>query len=172
MYKADLEVTQQFDRDRFHIDASAGLSVAGYDHSRSATLFMPKLADIVLGYDDGFTGVGPTLDGSVRRQLGDSAFNCVADCRGTMLFGTHRDSLSISDNVPVLDLAATRLKLKTDTELYIAEFSMGLEWKREFARGRTFFASGLWESQFWGGSGVGIEGLGMTGMSFGMGISN
>jgi hypothetical protein len=174
MYTLDAEVTQCLEICCWNVVFGGGLRDASV-HVGRENILTPVGATVPYEnatIDNNFDGVGPTAFAEFRRPFGGCGFAFVGSVRGSLLYGTK--SLYVNDAYPNL-MPTHTYQQSVDGCLGVAEFSLGLEWDRNFSGNRTVFAQCLWESQFWSNMGDSIsptgDSLGLTGFGIAVGIA-
>jgi len=92
-----------------------------------------------------FHGVGPTCCLENRLPLWETPLAIVFAARGSLLVGESRWANRTKRN-------------ETDDIGAVVEMQLGMEWAREFRRGRTTFCRFGWEQQHWFGAGTFFDG--------------
>jgi hypothetical protein len=99
---------------------------------------------VVSGHN--FNGAGPTLAFSVNSPLGGTGLYLYGDCRGSVLFGTAKQSASLLGGPTSTD--TQDVSSNTHAVLPVGELELGLGWERDFGWAHVFVRGGL-VGQIW-----------------------
>ncbi len=91
-----------------------------------------------------FEGVGPTIFGEARHQLGGSHFAVIGNLRGSLLFG-QSNAISIREE----EIPSTLINKGKDDVVPVIESQFGVEYARCLGHGRLALRA-LMEGQWWG----------------------
>jgi hypothetical protein len=175
----DLETMQEIHWGCWGVNVGAGLRYGSVVQELSTQIIEPGIAyNVTLNQTGSFFGIGPTLFAEFHRPIGESGLALVANLRGSLLFGTDTNAITVTNNAVVPPTTMPYLA-KQDQAVGIAEIQMGLEWTRSLSQGRSLFVQALWEGQIWDGMqnsayyyyGSGQTNLGLDGFSFSIGFS-
>ncbi len=130
----------------------------------------------------GFSGVGLTGGGEVRRRLGATGLSIIGSVRGSVIFGAEQfDSFQRTvENVQIAPTGSTSRTIATATlvqgphenrgdTLPMLDAEVGLDWSRSFRRALLFLRAGV-VNETWFGAGTGTSESGDLGF-FGMRVT-
>ncbi|QDT62814.1 Lpg1974 family pore-forming outer membrane protein [Calycomorphotria hydatis] len=101
--------------------------------------------------NNSFHGIGPVAFAEMRRPIGCSGLSILANVRGSMLYGDHKDSIVNFDSTAV----TTTQQYHTNNQdlIPIAEMQLGVEWSVWLSNISVFSIQVAWETQTWFGTG-------------------
>ncbi|OAI54893.1 hypothetical protein AYO44_14030, partial [Planctomycetaceae bacterium SCGC AG-212-F19] len=98
-----------------------------------------------------FNGAGPTLGLEVKRELGDGGFYTLANVRGSLLFGTRKNSAgTVGTNVQVIvGTAGNRVADSNAVFIPVGEIELGVGYQRSMGRARLIAEASLIAQSWW-----------------------
>jgi hypothetical protein len=98
-----------------------------------------------------FNGAGPTLGLEVKRHLGDGGFYTVADVRGSLLFGTRKNSGGVT-GVPAqigFGIAGSQVANSNAVFVPVGELELGVGYQRPMGQARLIAEISLIAQSWW-----------------------
>ena len=98
----DIKTTQEIQWGRWGVNVGGGLRYGSVVQQLSTQIIFPAGPENETLYQAAsFFGIGPTLFAEFHRPIGEGGLALVANLRGSLLFGTETNALTITNNLPV-----------------------------------------------------------------------
>ncbi|QDT39888.1 Lpg1974 family pore-forming outer membrane protein [Stratiformator vulcanicus] len=173
----DAEMSQRIKFNNWLFNVGGGLRYGRFEQSYQSIYYNGD--DIVGGAASSrrFDGIGPTIFAEMRRPIGCSGFSILANVRGSMLYGRHRDDLNSFANGVITAGGTTNnttfASFRNDDLIPIAESQLGGEWSIWISPKTVFSVQVAWETQVWFGAGNTVsrnDDLGLDGFTVRLGF--
>jgi hypothetical protein len=143
---ADVEGVKFFSGSNWSMQAAAGVRYASVNQYYSAELGNSGLMDS----KHLFSGLGPTISTSARRQIGKSNMGLFGSGRGALVFGS--ESMQYQQTVAGTSITATQSTNDWGVLPY-AEVEFGMDYRMRLAGGRSIVFENAFVGQSWFGAG-------------------
>jgi hypothetical protein len=142
----DFEATDECRCGPWELLVSGGVRYTHMSQSYVAVATSAGLPQMGVLSGHNFDGAGPTLALAADRLLGDTHFYFFGNCRGSILFGTARQSASLTAGPAFADTQDALSS--TQTMLPVGELELGLGWSRDMGAAHVYVRGGM-ISQLW-----------------------